>query len=144
VPDLLAGNSVYATFCLIGTQAQAYPKLVRRIVRAGHGLCNHSMTHPQPFGARSTAAIPRQILDARSAITDAAGTQPRLFRAPGGDWTPAVRDITAELGLTPAGWTVDPRDWTLPGTPPSNARCYGPGQATSCSPTTAAGTGPRP
>jgi peptidoglycan/xylan/chitin deacetylase (PgdA/CDA1 family) len=101
VPDLLAGNSVYATFCLIGTQAQAYPKLVRRIVRAGHGLCNHSMTHPQPIGARSTAAIPRQILDARSAITDAAGTQPRLFRAPGGDWTPAVRDITRRAGADP-------------------------------------------
>jgi peptidoglycan/xylan/chitin deacetylase (PgdA/CDA1 family) len=117
VLDLLAGNGVHATFCLIGTQAQAYPTLVRRIVRAGHGLCNHSMTHSEPFGARSTTAIRQQILDAQSAISDAAGTQPRLFRAPGGDWTPAVRDITAELGLTPTGWTVDPRDWTLPGTP---------------------------
>jgi peptidoglycan/xylan/chitin deacetylase (PgdA/CDA1 family) len=74
VLDLLAGNGVHATFSLIGTQAQAYPKLVRRIVRAGHGVCNHSMTHPQPFGARSTPAIRGQILGAQSAIADAAGT----------------------------------------------------------------------
>ena len=117
VLDLLAANGVHATFSVIGRQAQAYPTLVRRIVRAGHGVCNHSMTHPQPFGARPTAAIRQQIVGAQAVISDAAGAQPRLFRAPGGDWTPAVLDLTAELGLTPVGWSVDPRDWALPGVP---------------------------
>jgi peptidoglycan/xylan/chitin deacetylase (PgdA/CDA1 family) len=115
VLDVLAANGVHATFSLIGRQARAYPGLVRRIVGGGHGLCNHSMTHPQPFAARGTVAIRQQIVDAQSAISDAAGRQPRLFRAPGGDWTPAVLDLTAELGLTPVGWSVDPRDWTRPG-----------------------------
>ena len=87
VLDLLAANGVHATFSLIGRQAQAYPTLVRRIVSAGHGVCNHSMTHPQPFGARPTAAIRQQIVGAQAVISDAAGAQPRLFRAPGGDWT---------------------------------------------------------
>ena len=115
VLDVLAANGVHATFSLIGRQARAYPGLVRRIVGAGHGLCNHSMTHPQPFAARSTAAIRQQIVDAQSAISDAAGQEPRLFRAPGGDWTPAVLDLTAELGLASVGWSVDPRDWAQPG-----------------------------
>jgi peptidoglycan/xylan/chitin deacetylase (PgdA/CDA1 family) len=115
VLDLLAANGVHATFSLIGRQARAYPRLVRRIVGAGHGLCNHSMTHPQPFAARSTTAIRQQIVDAQSAISDAAGQAPRLFRAPGGDWTAAVLDLTAEVGLTPVGWSVDPRDWARPG-----------------------------
>jgi peptidoglycan/xylan/chitin deacetylase (PgdA/CDA1 family) len=115
VLDLLAENEVRATFSLVGGQAQAYPKLVRRIARAGHGLCNHTMTHPQPFGARSTAAIRRQVVDAQSAISEAAGKEPELFRAPGGDWTEAVLDVAHELGLTPVGWSVDPRDWALPG-----------------------------
>ena len=106
-----------ATFSLIGRQARAYPRLVRRIVGAGHGLCNHSMTHPQPFAALSTVAIRQQIVDAQSAISDAAGQEPRLFRAPGGDWTAAVLDLTAEVGLTPVGWSVDPRDWARPGIP---------------------------
>jgi peptidoglycan-N-acetylglucosamine deacetylase len=117
VLDLLAASGVRATFSLVGRQAQAYPKLVRRIARAGHGLCNHSMTHPQPFGALDSTAIQRQIRDAQSVISDAAGTEPDLFRAPGGNWTPAVLDATREYGLTPVGWSVDPRDWTLPGAP---------------------------
>ena len=132
VLDLLAANGVHATFSVIGRQAQAYPTLVRRIVRAGHGVCNHSMTHPQPFGARPTAAIRQQIVGAQAVISDAAGAPPRLFRAPGGDWTPAVLDPTAELGLTPVGWSVDPRDWALPGFPPSRPRCCGPRRGTSC------------
>ncbi|MDT7581154.1 MAG: hypothetical protein QOK35_2418 [Pseudonocardiales bacterium] len=116
VLDLLAEHEVRATFSVIGEQAQEYPRLVRRVVRAGHGLCNHSMTHPQPFGARSTAAIRREIVDAQSAISDAAGEEPELFRSPGGSWTEAVLDIADELGLAPVGWSVDPRDWSLPGT----------------------------
>jgi peptidoglycan/xylan/chitin deacetylase (PgdA/CDA1 family) len=115
VLDLLARYGVRATFSLIGEQARENRKLVRRIVRAGHGLCNHSMTHPQPFGVLGTAAIRSQVVDAQSAIADAAGTEPELFRSPGGDWTPAVLDVVAERGLRPVGWSVDPRDWTLPG-----------------------------
>jgi peptidoglycan/xylan/chitin deacetylase (PgdA/CDA1 family) len=116
VLDLLAEHGVRATFSIIGEQARAYPRLVRRVARAGHGLCNHSMTHPQPFGARSTAAIRREIVGAQAAISDAAGTEPDLFRSPGGNWTEAVLDLAHELGLTPVGWSVDPRDWSLPGT----------------------------
>jgi peptidoglycan/xylan/chitin deacetylase (PgdA/CDA1 family) len=115
VLDLLAENEVRATFSLVGEQAQAYPKLARRIARAGHRLCNHTMTHPQPFGARPTAAIRREVVDAQSAISDAAGKEPELFRSPGGDWTEAVLDVAQELGLTPVGWSFDPRDWALPG-----------------------------
>jgi peptidoglycan/xylan/chitin deacetylase (PgdA/CDA1 family) len=115
VLDLLAENEVRATFSLIGEQAQAYPKLARRIARAGHRLCNHTMTHPQPFGARPTAAIRREVVDAQSAISDAAGKEPELFRSPGGDWTEAVLDVAQELELTPVGWSIDPRDWALPG-----------------------------
>jgi peptidoglycan-N-acetylglucosamine deacetylase len=115
VLDLLAESEVHATFSLIGEQARAYPKMVRRIVRAGHGLCNHTMTHPQPFGARSTAAIRQEVVGAQSVISDVAGEEPELFRSPGGDWTEAVLDVAEELGLAPVGWSVDPRDWALPG-----------------------------
>lgn len=113
---LLRRQGVHATFCLVGRQAKAHPDLVRQIVADGHALCNHSMTHPQPFAHRSAAEIEQQINDAQSAITNAAGTAPRLFRAPGGDWSPAVFASAAKHGLTPIGWDVDPKDWSRPGT----------------------------
>ena len=117
--DLLAASGVRATFSLVGEQAQAYPKLVRRIARAGHGLCNHSMTHPQPFGARNAPTqIRGEIRDAQSAISDAAGNEAGGSSGrPGGNWTAAVLDSAEEYGLTPVGWSVDPRDWAQPGAP---------------------------
>ncbi|MDT3440885.1 MULTISPECIES: polysaccharide deacetylase family protein [unclassified Pseudofrankia] len=113
---LLRKYDVRATFCLVGRQAQAHPDLVRQIVADGHAICNHSMTHPQPFAHRSAAAIEQEISSAQSAIVGAAGTAPRLFRSPGGDWSPAVFEAAAKHSLTPIAWNVDPRDWSRPGT----------------------------
>ncbi|WP_307874835.1 polysaccharide deacetylase family protein [Frankia nepalensis] len=115
VLTLLRKYDVRATFCLVGRQAHAHPELVRQIVAAGHAICNHSMTHPQPFAHQSATAIEKEIGDAQAAIKDAAGTAPRLFRSPGGDWSASVFTAAARHGLTPIGWDVDPKDWSRPG-----------------------------
>ncbi len=113
--DLLQRNEIQATFSLVGVHAHAHPDLVRRITAEGHGICNHTMTHPQPFSRRSTAVIRRQIADAQSAIVDAGGHAPRLFRSPGGDWSPGVLAATADAAMIPLDWDIDPRDWSRPG-----------------------------
>ncbi len=114
--DLLQRNGIRATFSLIGAQAHAYPSLVKRIVAEGHGVTNHSMTHPQPFSSGGPGAIRQQIADAQSAITDAGGVAPALFRSPGGDWSAAVISTVQNLQMVPLGWDIDPRDWSRPGT----------------------------
>ncbi|EIV90652.1 polysaccharide deacetylase family protein [Frankia sp. QA3] len=114
--DILRVNQVSATFSLVGVQAVANPGLVRRIVAEGHSLCNHTMTHPQPFGRRTPEQIRGEMTRAQSAIVDAGAGPPRLFRAPGGDWSSAVLETAAGLGMTSLGWDVDPRDWARPGT----------------------------
>jgi peptidoglycan/xylan/chitin deacetylase (PgdA/CDA1 family) len=43
------------------------------------------------------------------------GVTPRLFRAPGGEWTPALETEARTLGMSPLKWDVDPRDWARPG-----------------------------
>lgn len=116
VLDLLRQHGIPATFSLIGMLAHAYPSLVKRIVAEGHSVANHSMTHPQPFNRLAPADLHRQLADAQSAITDAGGVAPALFRAPGGDWSPTVLSAVLELRLRPLGWDVDPRDWSRPGT----------------------------
>jgi peptidoglycan/xylan/chitin deacetylase (PgdA/CDA1 family) len=114
--DLLQLNGIRATFSLIGTQARTYPDLVKRIVAEGHGVCNHTMTHPQPFSGGDPATIRQQIVDAQSAIVAACGVPPKLFRAPGGQWSAAVLSAVQDLRLMPIGWDIDPRDWSRPGT----------------------------
>ncbi|UNT00199.1 polysaccharide deacetylase family protein [Streptomyces tubbatahanensis] len=114
--DLLREYHVKATFCLIGPNAERYPKLVQRIVAEGHRLCDHSVDHDTGMDHEPVAYQERQILDAKKMIDKASGGAPvYYYRAPGGAFTPDSRRIAAGHGMRPLGWIVDPGDWQRPG-----------------------------
>jgi peptidoglycan-N-acetylglucosamine deacetylase len=110
--DLLKANGVKATFCLVGFRARDYPDLVRRIAAEGHTLCNHSWQHLLNLGQLTPDEIRHDLEHTSEAIRTAVpGAAIRYFRAPGGNFTPAMVDIARELGMTSIYWDVDPRDW---------------------------------
>ncbi|MFI6447050.1 polysaccharide deacetylase family protein [Kitasatospora sp. NPDC050543] len=115
--DVLAQYGAKATFCQIGPQAAANPAVVKRILAAGHRLCDHSVHHPQPFAALSHDRQVYEISAAKDMIVKAggAGTKVPWFRAPGGGFTAENQRVAAEYGMRPLSWSVDTRDWTRPG-----------------------------
>ncbi|MFI7322275.1 polysaccharide deacetylase family protein [Streptomyces venezuelae] len=115
--DLLRQNGVKATFCMVGTQAQAHPDVVKKVVADGHRLCDHSISHNTGMDKESNAYQSKQILDAERMITKASGgVRPMYYRAPGGAFTPYSRKLAADRGMRPLGWNVDTKDFELPGT----------------------------
>ncbi|MFD3524963.1 polysaccharide deacetylase family protein [Streptomyces sp. NPDC058653] len=117
VLDLLREYDVKATFCMVGTQAQAHPDLVKRVVADGHRLCDHSVSHNTAMDKDSRAYQSKQILDAERMITKASGgVRPMYYRAPGGAFTPYSRELAASRGMRPLGWNVDTKDFERPGT----------------------------
>ncbi|MDO0924430.1 polysaccharide deacetylase family protein [Streptomyces sp. TG1A-8] len=116
VLQLLRDNGVKATFCMVGTQAEAHPDLVRRVVAAGHRLCDHTVSHDTTMDTKSRAYQSQQILDAERRITKASGgVRPVYYRAPGGAFTPYSRHLAASHGMRPLGWNVDSMDFERPG-----------------------------
>lgn len=115
VLEVLRRYSVTATFSMIGINVQRYPQVARQVVAAGHAICNHSMWHPIPFTALSPAQIHAEIAEPMNLIWDATRAVPRLFRAPGGEWSPTVFQALPAYDLIPLDWDVDPRDWAVPG-----------------------------
>ncbi|MGW3075955.1 MULTISPECIES: polysaccharide deacetylase family protein [unclassified Kitasatospora] len=117
--DLLAQYHVKATFCEIGQNAAANPAMVKRVLAAGHRLCDHSVHHPQPFAKLPHDQAVHEVTAARDMIVQAGGpgTEVGWFRAPGGGFNADNEQITASLGMSSLGWSVDPRDWARPGTP---------------------------
>ncbi|GAA0441791.1 hypothetical protein Aca07nite_30630 [Actinoplanes capillaceus] len=109
---LLAKQQVKATFCLVGTQARRHPDLVEAIAAGGHSLCNHSWNHDLRLGKKSHAAIRADLERTNAAIRAAVpGAEIRYMRAPGGNFTPAMVKVSAQLGMRSIYWKVDPRDW---------------------------------
>jgi peptidoglycan/xylan/chitin deacetylase (PgdA/CDA1 family) len=113
---LLDKHRMQASFCVVGAHADAYPKLIRDIARAGHVIVNHSYTHVQPFNHQTQKRVVDEITRTQRAIYRAAKVTPELFRAPGGAWSPFIYRAVAAYGLTPLDWDVDPLDWEVPGT----------------------------
>ncbi|HEX2363050.1 MAG TPA: polysaccharide deacetylase family protein [Jiangellaceae bacterium] len=114
--DILDTDGVKATFCILGTQAERYPELVRQIAANGHVLCNHTLNYDYALAARDDATIRADIeggLNAiRAAVPDASVP---FFRAPGGNFSPELVDTAAAFDEASLGWNVDPRDWETPG-----------------------------
>jgi peptidoglycan/xylan/chitin deacetylase (PgdA/CDA1 family) len=108
--DALAAAGARATFFVVGTAAERYPDLVRRIVAEGHTLGSHSYSHSSP---RKTSA--RVLLDEveRSArlLAGIVGFAPRLFRPPRGQLSAAKLAGLLLAGQDIVLWNVDPRDF---------------------------------
>ncbi|MFB0617643.1 polysaccharide deacetylase family protein [Streptomyces sp. AGS-58] len=117
VLQVLRDNGVKATFCMVGTQAEAHPDLVRQVVAAGHRLCDHTVSHDTTMDTKPPAYQSQQIVDAERQITKASGgVRPMYYRAPGGAFTPYSRKLAASHGMRPLGWNVDSKDFERPGT----------------------------
>ena len=115
---LLDRFQVPATFCVVGQQAARLPSLVADVVAAGHQIANHTHTH-RTLRTASAGTVAVEIERAQHAIATATGgsVEPTLFRAPGGGWSPTIMGELAARSMRPLGWSVDPRDWSRPGTP---------------------------
>ncbi|MBI1758029.1 MAG: polysaccharide deacetylase family protein [Actinobacteria bacterium] len=115
VLDLLRQYHARAVFCLVGVHVAEQPALVRRIVREGHLLCDHTWTHDERLPHRSLAVIESEIGRTATELATLTGRRPRYFRAPGGNWAPNVIAVARSGGMAPLGWSVDPTDWARPG-----------------------------
>ena len=99
---------------MIGVSAAYHPGIARDVADAGHVIVNHTWDHANLawLGAAATRA---EISRASDAIYGATGRRPGMFRAPYGVWSRTALECCASEGLTPLGWSVDPRDWSRPG-----------------------------
>jgi peptidoglycan/xylan/chitin deacetylase (PgdA/CDA1 family) len=113
--DVLEREHVPATFFLIGEQVPGKGALLKRALRDGFVLGDHTWTHANVSGDGPAAAS--QITRTRNAIRAATGGYtPCLFRAPGGAVSGALISEARRLEMNTIQWDVDPTDWSTPGT----------------------------
>ena len=105
--DLLDAAGAKATFFVRGDRARAHPELIEEIARRGHGLGNHTFSHPQAtFWALGPWRLRREIGACSEVLRGITGRAPRLFRAPVGMVNPFVPAAVAAAGLRLVGWSA--------------------------------------
>jgi peptidoglycan-N-acetylglucosamine deacetylase len=110
---LLEREHVRATFFLIGRQVRGHAPELRRMLRDGDAIGNHTYTHPDLLRVRRS--VGRELTETSAAIVHAVGYRPCLFRPPYGALNRRVISLAGDLGMTTIVWDVDPRDWSRPG-----------------------------
>lgn len=103
--DTLDAHGAKATFFLVGERAARHPERVREILRRGHGIGNHSASHPARwFWALGPMRMRREIADTQKILVDITGRPPRWFRAVVGMSNPFVNAALKPHGLARVAW----------------------------------------
>jgi peptidoglycan/xylan/chitin deacetylase (PgdA/CDA1 family) len=121
VLEALASAGATATFFLVGEQVRARPAIARAIAEAGHEVALHGDRHVLLL-RRRVRRLAEDLDRAVTAIEDATGRTPTLYRPPYGVFSSAALALVRERGWRPVLWSRWGRDWTRRATPASIAR----------------------
>ena len=108
--DILKMYHVKATFFVVGSRAEKHPGLVKRMIREGHAVGNHSYNHPQ-FVKLTMNDFRAQIIQTENIIQTLAGYKPKLIRPPYGDINEQQLKWAKYHGYKLVNWNVDSLDW---------------------------------
>ena len=114
VLSVLEQYHVPATFFEIGEEVASYPQYARMVAAAGYPVEDHTWSHPD-LTTLTAAGVAAQIDMAQAEIQAVTGTTPQCVRPPYDAWDATVLSQIAARGLTTMSYSVDPKDWTLPG-----------------------------
>ena len=108
---VLRKYGIHAVFFEIGQNVASYPSITRNLRYYGNKIGNHTWSHPD-LTTLSTTSVISQLNRMESAL----GYRPRCVRPPYGATNSRIATIIANRGQRQILWTVDPRDWSRPGT----------------------------
>ncbi len=105
--EVLERFQARATFFLIGKNAEQYPHLVTEILARGHGIANHTYTHPSgSFWFAGPGRLAAEIDLCAELLRTAPDRPASLFRAPAGLKNIFVHPELACRQLHLIGWSV--------------------------------------
>jgi peptidoglycan-N-acetylglucosamine deacetylase len=114
VLSVLEQYHVPATFFEIGENIVDYPQYTQMVAAAGYPVENHTWSHPD-LATLSAGQIGSQIEQTQNEIRSLTGDVPTCLRPPYDDWNSTVLDQIASQRLTAMSYSIDPRDWSMPG-----------------------------
>ncbi|MBC7387922.1 MAG: polysaccharide deacetylase family protein [Opitutaceae bacterium] len=104
VLEVLDKWKVKATFFCIGSEAEKYPEIIKKIHQGGHLIGNHTFSHSNLFPMLGTQKINEDLLKASYTIANCIQNKPLLFRPPFGVTNPKIGRSVKMLGLSCVGW----------------------------------------
>lgn len=113
---ILKQYGAHATFFDVGQWAKLYPQYERDVIAAGDEIGNHSWDHPLLTELNAEQAR-QQITSTSNVIRENIGSKApiAMLRAPYGAYSEQMWANLRTVISSNVLWTIDTRDWALPG-----------------------------
>lgn len=101
--ELFDELGISATFFVVASDLERWPAaaaIAKDLVRAGHELASHSLTHPYDLVRQHDKALRAELEESRDILSEVRGTPVTGFRAPGYTMTPRVLTLLREAGYS--------------------------------------------
>jgi len=110
--EVLHQHQVQATFFVLGSQVDKYPKVMQWITKAGHEIGNHGYDH-HDLNKLTEQEVYDDIKRGELSILRTTGILAQNYRPPGGVMTHDVMNAVQACGYDLIHWSIDPRDWSM-------------------------------
>jgi peptidoglycan/xylan/chitin deacetylase (PgdA/CDA1 family) len=107
---VLARYRVPATFFNIGVNVAARPSLVRKEVKAGYAMGDHTWDHPN-MNLLSAASQAREIDRMNAELKAVAHVKACAYRPPYGNYDATALSLAQHRRMSVWLWSVDTQDW---------------------------------
>ena len=111
--DILQKNGVETAFFCIGKNIPGREEQLKRILREGHVIGNHSYSHHRLFDLFSSRKMLEDIRQMDLTCKDITGLSPRFFRPPYGVTNPNLKRAVLQGGLISIGWSIRSYDTSI-------------------------------
>lgn len=110
--DVLKKHDAPAAFFLVGNYIESSPELVKRMVREGHVVGNHTYTHPDMSQIAEEEAFRAELERMEKAYEDLTGKKmKKYYRPPQGKYSEDNLKMAQKLGYKTVFWSLAYVDW---------------------------------
>ena len=106
VLDVLRKYNAKATFFCIGKNIETHPDILKKMIKEGHVVGNHSYSHSSFFDFYKKNKIIAEIEQTDALIESVSGLKTKLFRPPYGVTNPSIRRALKVTKHQSIGWNI--------------------------------------
>ncbi|PID83190.1 hypothetical protein CSB11_02495 [Candidatus Campbellbacteria bacterium] len=108
--NILKENDIVATFFVLGKSAKIQPETIKREIKEGHEIGNHSWDHKN-LKKLNPEAVRAQVLKTNQIVYKNSGFEVKNFRPPYGSFSNQTKE---NINMPIVLWSIDPEDWKKP------------------------------
>ena len=110
--DTLQKHSVKAAFFVVGNYIETSPELIKRMVKEGHLVGNHTYHHPNMSSISEKSAFEKELSSLETLYEKTTGQKmQKYYRPPQGKYCESNLQQAKELGYRTVFWSLAYVDW---------------------------------